>query len=170
MRSLTPQAFEARKDRYFFEKLARKHSDFHECVWYCTSNLIHGNKWIGSMNEEPFTDLKAWHESMDYRFEQELKKLAEDGETFDGLLLNLKLDGKPPRLLQSYASGKTSIHAIGIVECLTGFLSREMNKVIDPLLMWEEHSTCVRAYARILETKIDKVAMKSIVIKVFTSE
>lgn len=169
MPSLTQKAFDVRKDRYHFEKLARKHSDFNECVWYCASNVMAGNKWIGDMNEEPLVELRAWHESMNYRFEQEMKALAESGETFDGLLLDTTQEGKPPRLLQSYASGKTSIHSTAIIQCLTKFIEREMPKVKDPLSMWEEHSTRVKAYGRILEQSLHQPTMKGIVIRTFTS-
>jgi len=168
MPSLTQKAFEARKDRYFFEKLARNHAPLDEAIWYCTSNVMNGNKWIGDMNEEPYTDLCAWHESMNYRFEQEMKALQDSGETFDGLLLDLTQEGKPPRILQAYASNKISIHAIGVVQCLTKFIDYEMSKVKDPLGLWKEHSTQVQAYAKILERKLHQSILRNIVIQSFT--
>lgn len=167
MKSLTAKSFEGRKDRYHFEKLARRHSDFNECIWYCASNVMAGNKWIGDMNEEPYVELRAYHESMNYRFEQEVKALAESGEEFDALLMDKTGEGKAPRLLQSYASGKASIHLISIIQCLTGFL-REMAKVKDPLGMWEEHATRVSAYSKILERNMHSPTFKNIVIKAFT--
>lgn len=167
MKNLTAKSFEGRKDRYHFEKLARKHSDLNECIWYCASNVMSGNKWIGDMNEEPYVELRAYHESMNYRFEQEIKALAESGEKFDDLLMDITGEGKAPRLLQSYASGKSSIHLIAIIQALTGFL-REMPKVKDPLRMWEEHATRVSAYSKILVHNLDAPTFKRIVISAFT--
>lgn len=170
MKSLTAKAFETRKDKYYFEKLARKHSTLQECVWYCASNVMDGNKWIGSMCEEPYDNLSAWHQSMDYRFAEEMKAFAATGETFDALLMDLTLTGKPPRLIQFIAAEKTSVHAGAIIQCLTNFIDREMGKVIDPLSMWEEHARRLRAYGKILETNLNRGVMKAIILKAFNVE
>jgi hypothetical protein len=166
MSSLTQKALDARKDRYHIEKLARKYSTADEAIWFVTSNILAGNKWIGDMNEGPYTEFRAWHESMEYRFTQEIKSLAEKDRSIDNLLVSS--NGKPPRLLQSYAAEKTSIHTIALIECLTSFLTNEMIKVDDPLGMWEDHARLVRSYAALLGRNLHKPTYSKIVISQFT--
>lgn len=167
MASLTQKAFEIRKDRYHFEKLSRKHSDLNDAIWYCVANVLAGNKWIGDMNEEPFIELKAYHESMKYRFEQELKVIRDKhGNVFDELM---KGSDRPPRILMAYAASEVSIHALSVIQCLTGFLNNEMKNVSDPLGLWNEHAIRVKKYAQILSRDLHVPAYRDIVISVFTS-
>ena len=172
MKSLSAQAFEARKDRYFFEKLARRHSEFNECLWYVSANVMAGKKWIGSMNEEPYIELRAYHESMQYRFSQEIKSVVERFSDFDDMLeANHRLDGvRPPPILAAYSQDKVSIHGLAILQTLTGFLDREMPKVNDPLGLWTEHSLKARKYAQLLARELHIPTYRQITIDAFTSK
>ena len=174
MKSLSAQAFEIRKDRYYFEKLARRHSDFNECLWYSAANVMVGNRWIGSMNEEPYVALQSYHESMIYRFGEEMKSLARSEGSLDRLLISI--DNQPPRILKAVASGTLSIHAAAILEALAQFLNREMPKISDPLGLWEEHHLKIEKYAQLLSwdsrifSNSNRKSLRDVVIKSFTSD
>lgn len=173
MPSLTASGLLGRKDRYFFEKLARNHSEFDECLWFVVSNVLAGNGWIGDMNEQTFTEFSAWHQSMAYRFEQELKSVMNRFGCLDDALeaqINLR-DTRPPPILFAYTQKDISIHTIAILQCFTSFLDREMRNVPDPLGMWNDHCGKIVKYAKILHPRIPCglfSKMKNTTIKLFT--
>lgn len=174
MPSLTPKAFEARKDRYFFEKLARQRPRLNECVWYVTANVLADNTWVGEMKSEPYNELVGWHQSAWYRFESEMKQISERFENFDDMLerrVTLREGTCPPPILTAFSNGDVSIHSIAVLHSLTGFLDREMKEVTDPLGMWNQSAIKVKKYCRVLnfDCPFDMTKMRKLVIEAFTS-
>jgi hypothetical protein len=170
MPNLKPSAFEGRRDRYFFEKAARNYATQDDYVWFCVSNILYGHKWIGEMNQTAYDELKTWHESMAYKFTEELKLILDRFGNFDDMIeANVKLDGtRPPPILVAYSNLEVSIHTITILECLTGFLKKEMVSVSDPMGIWNTHATRIMKYAPFLKAKLDANKYKNIVISLFT--
>lgn len=172
MPNLKSSAFEGRRDRYFFERAAKNHPTQDDYVWFCVANILYGHKWIGEMTETAYDELKAWHESMSYKFTEELRHIIDRFGTFDDMVeAHSKMDhnGKrPPPILVAYSNLDISIHTIAIIEHLTGFLKREMVGVGDPMGLWNTHATRVIKYAPFLKTKLDAHKYKNIVISLFT--
>lgn len=68
-----------RKDKMFFEKLARKFSKDDEIIDYMVSNFIHGDAWIKDMlmpeGVKKYDDHRKVIESLSYTFKEDLKKI-----------------------------------------------------------------------------------------------
>ena len=110
----TVQSFYKRKDRFWFEKLARNKND-KEVSEFFVSNFITctdpSKLWIGEMireGEGRYTSWKKRTQSLSYVFKEEMEKI----------LVNTDLDtvfrssnGHPP-VLKKYLSGQISIETI----------------------------------------------------------
>lgn len=170
---MSPATFDARRDKYFFERLARNHSDPDDCLWYVVANVMVGNGWIGKMTEEPFVELSSWHQAATYKFETELNSIRNRfGYLDDALECDARLSGtRPPALLTAYINEDISIHTIAIMNCLTGFLKKEMTKVSDPLGMLGAHATKIQKYSDILTARstINAEKCRDVILKLFSA-
>ena len=106
------QSFEKRKDKIFFEKLA-KHSDPKGML---VSNLVHDNKlWIRDIAysdaaEKRYMDREKRLQSLTYSFKEELEQLDDE---FDK---NFKAEnGTHPYLMRLYLGGKISLETMVIL-------------------------------------------------------
>jgi hypothetical protein len=77
---VAPQTFESRKDRYYFEKLAKRYSR-DEIVEFFLSQILVNRAWIGDMlNEEAQSDHLARMkrvQALQYQIKNEMNKLWE---------------------------------------------------------------------------------------------
>ena len=119
----TVQSFYKRKDRFWFEKLARNKND-KEVIEFFVSNFITctdpSKLWIGEMireGEGRYTSWKKRTQSLSYVFKEEMEKI----------LVNTDLDtvftssnGHPP-VLKKYLSGQISIEPVVICDIILGY-------------------------------------------------
>jgi hypothetical protein len=120
-----PESYEARKDKYIFEKASRrfKRDDFIKYIVALITDRSTENGWLGDMlnakNEIAYKKWKMKIESMSYIFKEEMQYLSEKEEKFDNLLVYR--DGKHPLIFRLYQRGKVSLETLIIIDDLVHF-------------------------------------------------
>jgi len=153
----TISSFQARRDRFFFDKLA-KHND---PVGFLLSNIIHNpTAYIRELayGENEKTIYKKWlktKESLSYIFTTELAALDPD---FNSNFV-CKSNDHPP-LLKTYLRGKISIETLCILCDLTGCL-KHWGKQLEEDIVYKDVGLLVRKYSPFLQ--FDKEKFKKII-------
>lgn len=162
----TVQSFYKRKDRFWFEKLARNKSD-QEVIDFFLSNFVSctdpGKLWIGEMireGEERYTLWKKRMQSLSYVFKQEMTSLLTEND------LNSLFVGNSthPLILKMYLSGDISLETLVICDKILEYRNDFDAKLTDPV--WESVSLKMRKYSSFLNinTAHYKNILKEIVI------
>lgn len=150
--SATPKSFFARKDKFYFAKIAKKFTETTDLVQYYVSNFARDVKWVGDMlnenGDENYAKWKKYSEALTYRFSSDLDILVHyidmNGGKFDDLFIIPDGDSHPPivrLLLQEDISLETAV----ILEKMLGFTKR-LDKKIRETLVWPELSLKIRKY------------------------
>ncbi len=162
----THQAFYKRKDRFWFEKFARKKND-KEVEEFFVSNFIStadpGTMWIGDMiknGEARYVDWKKKVQSLTYTFKQESKELFSKDKIDDVL----DCSKGHPLILKSYLRGNTSLETLVICDRIVGYRERFDKKLKDPV--WETVSLKIKKYTPFLNIDVPryKKILKEIVL------
>ena len=162
----TKQAFYKRKDRFWFEKFARKKND-KEVEEFFVSNFIYSTDpatmWIGEMikdGEGRYTEWKKKVQSLSYVFREEIDSLF-DGKKVDDVFDCSK--GHPP-ILKSYLGGDISIETMVICNEVFGYVKDFDKRLNDPV--WETVSRKIKKYSPFLNIDIFryKKILKEVVI------
>ena len=153
----TVQSFYKRKDRFWFEKLARNKSD-QEVVEFFVSNFITctdpGKLWIGEMikdGEGRYTEWKKRNQSLSYVFKEETESLFSDGD-FDSMFA---MDGtRHPQILKEYLRKNISIETLVILDKVLGFRENFDSHLKDPV--WETVSMRIKKYSPFLNIDVQR--------------
>ena len=153
----TVQSFYKRKDRFWFEKLARNKSD-QEVVEFFVSNFITctdpGKLWIGEMikdGEGRYTEWKKRNQSLSYVFKEETESLFSDGD-FDSMFA---MDGtRHPQILKEYLRKNISIETLVILNQILGFRENFDSHLKDPV--WETVSMRIKKYSPFLNIDVQR--------------
>ena len=150
----THQAFYKRKDRFWFEKFARKKSD-KEIEEFFVSNFIYSSNpetmWIGEMIKEGegrYTEWKKKVQSLSYIFKEES----------ESLFMNNKVDDVfdcskgHPIVLKKFLGGSLSIESMVIYDRILGYGKNFDKKLKDPV--WETVSRRVKKYSPFLNIDV----------------
>jgi len=164
----TVQSFYKRKDRFWFEKLARNKSD-EEVVNFFVSNFVMctdpSKLWIGELIREGETRYEQWKkrtQSLSYIFKEETQSLFENqkiDEVFDCS------KGHPP-ILKNFLSGNISPETMVIYDKIFLFGKDFDKKLQDPV--WETVSIKLKKYSPFLQ--IDILKYKKILKEVVLGE
>ena len=140
-----------RKDFYFFETLARKHTD-KEIKEYLLASFVAAEDptkvWIGDIKATGKDKWMVWaklHQSLSYFVEQDLDGLVEYLETKKTTFNNLfeTMGGHPP-LLRLYIKRRITLETLIILDMVLGFMKTWDRDMSDPL--WEMLSQKIRNY------------------------
>ena len=153
----TVQSFYKRKDRFWFEKLARNKSD-QEVVEFFVSNFITctdpGKLWIGEMikdGEGRYTEWKKRNQSLSYVFKEETESLFSDGD-FDSMFA---MDGtRHPQILKEYLRKNISIETLVILDKVLGFRENFDSHLKDQV--WETVSMRMKKYSPFLNIDVQR--------------
>ena len=153
----TVQSFYKRKDRFWFEKLARNKSD-QEVVEFFVSNFITctdpGKLWIGEMikdGEGRYIEWKKRNQSLSYVFKEETESLFSDGN-FDSMFA---MDGtRHPQILKEYLRKNISIETLVILDKILGFRDNFDSHLKDPV--WETVSMRIKKYSPFLNIDVQR--------------
>lgn len=153
----TNQAFYKRKDRFWFEKLARNKSD-QEVVEFFVSNFITctdpGKLWIGELIKEGegrYTEWKKRNQSLSYVFKEETESVFSDGN-FDSMFA---MDGtRHPQILKEYLRKNISIETLVILDKILGFRENFDSHLKDPV--WETVSMRIKKYSPFLNIDVQR--------------
>jgi hypothetical protein len=150
----TVQSFYKRKDRFWFEKLARQKDD-KEVVDFFVSNFITctdpSKLWIGEMireGEGRYTSWKKRNQSLSYVFKEEIEKVLANS-TLDSIFA--RVSGHPT-ILKKYLAGDLSIETLVILDKILGFRSNFDKRLQDPV--WESVSMRMRKYSPFLNIDV----------------
>lgn len=165
---LKETTFLARRDRYFFEKIAKRHSKRESLIEYFLANVLAGHDWIGSMNDAAHLDWCARMQRLSYSFKSELSTLCNsvDGR-FDKLF---EIQGSQCQLYESYHRGEVSLETLAILDILCNYTGRISKHEFDPLGTLKAVSQRVKQYKPFMVQRLgDKKIFRELVIKTFTS-
>lgn len=151
------ESFYARRDRYFFEKLARRK----DLVDFLVANFLEkDNAWSRDLtHEEAERTYDAWCkrvESLTYQFKEELEQI-------DDLKSVVQVkEGQHPQLLKMYMQKKISPETILIIDSYAYILEYWEEKITDRVI-WPGIHLKLRKYKPFL--KFDTSKFKTILIE-----
>ena len=152
--NVNEEKFKTRKDRYFFEKLARGYSK-DNLVEFFMSNFISNPKiWVGSMNEQNYGDWKRKFDALDYNFEKETKKIRDvlDDRDVD-ILFNPKQRGEQPLLFRMLLSKQISEETFLIFDKFFNVINHFDKRIPDDIV-WVDKSFKLKKYKPFVQNHI----------------
>ena len=162
----TLSAFHKRKDRYFFEKMARAHPD-KEIEDFFVANFVSCKDpetlWIGEIIREGDDNFRQWQkkvQSLSYVFKEDATSLFDEQRVDDVFDCS---SGHPP-ILKSYLGGFTSLETLVICDRILGYVKNFDKKLKDPV--WETVSRRIKKYTPFLNINVHryKKVLKEVVI------
>ena len=163
-------AFDSRRDRYFYEKIARQYTNKKMCIEFFLSNIIAGKTWIGDMTAETHSIWQNKMQSILYIFKNDISECKnycdQKNIQFDDMFSG---DEELPHIFKLYMSEKISLETLCILDILCNYCAH-INKIgSDPMGLLKETSRIVVSYKPFLLSRINKQKYKEIVINTFTS-
>jgi len=151
------QAYNKRKDRYFFERMSRKKSD-EEIKDYFLANFVECDDpdrlWIGEIISSGEDNLKSWRkrsQTMSYMFKTEVEVFV-NRENFQQLF---SIKGQShPEVLKKYLQGALSIETMVILDIILEYVKNFDKKLEDPV--WETVSLKIKKYKPFLNINVNK--------------
>jgi hypothetical protein len=144
------ESFYARKDRYFFEKLARKE----DLLEFLVANFLENDKsYSRDLTQEDaervYRDWVKRTQSLTYRFSEELEKIED-------LKQAVRVeDGQHPQLLKMYMQKKVSAETILVIDSLANIIEA-WDKKIEDTVMWPTIRRKLVKYKPFLKFEKDK--------------
>jgi len=159
-----------RKDFYFFETLARKHTD-QEIKEFLLASFVSADDptkvWIGDIKRDGKANWMVWtklHESLTYAFKQDLNRVVEHMETTSRTFNDLfKAMGTHPPLLRLYIKRSITLETLTILDMVLGFMVQWDRELHDPL--WTALSMKIKKYKPFLSLNTSRY--KSIIKETF---
>lgn len=155
-------SYETRKDKYFFEKLARKR----EVESFILANIVEQGAavWVGNLANEQQAEeyYRLWQkrqQSFTYLFKQDLDKLL---TPYDANFI--VVDGQHPPLLKQYVRQEISIETLCVLNTLSNF-TKYWSRKIEDTVIWPEIAKKIKKYTPFV--KFDKQVAKQIVVTFF---
>lgn len=160
----SPDSFNKRRDRFFFEKLA-KHRDPHGLM--VASFVCNPKTWVKDIayGDEASRNYDEWVkrlQSLTYLVTEDAKKL--DSDFNSNFLVE---DGEHPNALRLYLGGKILLETLVVLTDVLGCLAywdRQMSG--DPI--WDEVSLKIKKYRPFI--KYDAARIKQRLVDIFTEE
>jgi hypothetical protein len=148
------KSFNARSDKYFFEKTSRKYND-KEIVDFLVSNFVAADNpqsiWIGQIinsGERTYQEWVKTNQSLTYIFKEQSTEL------FSQTKLENVFDCSKghPILLKTFLKGELAPEIMVIYDKIFSYISEFDKKLLDPV--WETVSLKIRKYKPFLNTDI----------------
>jgi len=160
----TREAFNARNDRYIFEKLARKHEDDKEIIQFFVSNFAYGNDtaiYAGSEADDNFIQWNKRKQSITKVFVDDLATLLthlEVNKLKHSALFNFT-DSEYPVTLSLFVGGKISIETLRIIDDMHPIVEK-WNQNLSVKYIWDNELrriTKLTGFVKYDKIKIQKV-------------
>lgn len=145
---VTVDAFENRKDKYFFYKLSRRLASKDELIQFLVANFVNDeNCWVGSLLEDTsetiYRERQKVIQSLSYTFENDCNKLLDGIDNPNQILICD--DGNYPILLKKTMQKVTQIETLCILNSLMNFMPNWDKKIIDTI-RWPQYKRKVVKY------------------------
>jgi len=151
------QAYNNRKDRYFFERMSRKKDD-DEIKQYFLANFVECDDpdrlWIGEIISTGEDNYKSWmkrSQTLTYMFKTEVEVFV-NKENFQQLF-NIKGQSHP-EVLKKYLQGALSIETMVILDIILEYVKNFDKKLEDPV--WNTVSLKIKKYKPFLNIDVNK--------------
>ena len=150
------EAFQKRRDKFLFHRLARKYRD-EEMVPFLVANFVHSDdNWTKSLleeeAEETYRNWKRITDSMTKVYEEDLRKIA----TKDNFNELFKVeDGQFPKLLVLFMQNDVTLETMVILNNIFDFI-RIWDKKISDDIIYPKISRKIRKYGSFLNVNVDK--------------
>lgn len=160
----TREAFNARNDRYIFEKLASKKSDDREIIQFFTSNFAYGKDTAIYAGQEAEDNYIEWQ-----RRKQSITKIFIDD--LAAILTHIELnklkhtaifgftDNEYPVTLKMFIGGKITIESLRIIDDFTGIIEQWENHP-SVKYIWDDEIRRVKKLTGFV--KYDKIKLSNI--------
>ncbi len=125
----TREAFNARNDRYIFEKLANKYSEDREIIQFFVANFAYGNEtaiYAGQEAEDNLTEWTKRKQSITQKFIDDLAIILthiEVNKLPTASIFNF-IDSAYPVILELFIGGKISIETLRIIDDIHPILEK----------------------------------------------
>jgi hypothetical protein len=158
-RHISKETYLARRDRFQFEKLARKCNDVKMHIALC---FMADRTWIGDMLDDDAFSSTVRHtrkvQSMSYDFKNELEKVDDIKSLFK------MEDNGYPKFLNEFMRGDISLETLIILNSFIDFIPKFDAKLKDDYL-WSKFSFKTRKFAPFLLQDLDKKKFREILKK-----
>lgn len=148
----SPQAYEQRKDKYFFDKLARHEDPLGHLLAACTRDDP-GRLFIGSVVQDPqyahfYQERKRYIESLEYSFKTEIAPLLP--KDFEVTL------GSHPKVLNLYFEKELSPETLVILTKELNLI-KHWNRTIKDTLIWPDTRDKIQKYSKFVQYDVSKI-------------
>ena len=140
--------YEARRDRYFYEKIASKIQRQDDLVKYYVANFVYQGTsiWIGDMNEEHLDTLNTRLDTFTYRIVNRIKGFP---LSFDEMF-----QGDDPMIM------KAEIEVQVVLNALLNFTQRLRKRLSDPLAIYSTRFDLIENYQPFLLSWVELSRVK----------
>lgn len=169
--SARQKSFFARKDKFFFAKLAKQYPEKQQVIDFFVANFTKFGDvytWQGKPEyEEAYVDWKKRMESLTYLFTQDVDKLASWCESQGmGMDAIISPQGQSLPISKLWIEQTVSLETVVILDILTDFMSRANNQITETIF-WPDFFRKVNKYRPFL--RVDRKKYRQIVLKRFTN-
>ena len=149
-------AFQKRRDKFLFHRLARKYRD-EEMVPFLVSNFVHSDdNWTKSLleeeAEETYRNWRRTTDSMTKVYVEDLQKIATKDNFND--LFKIE-EGQFPKLLVLFMQNEVTIETMVILNNIFSFIQIWDKKISDDII-YPKVSRKIRKYGAFLNVNVDK--------------
>ena len=131
--NVTPKSFFARKDKYFFAKLAKTYDD--KLLQYYIANFKNGVSYVGDMlNEGGETNFKQHmkiRESIHREFQKDINSLVDMDKEFDSFF---EANQTHPLIIKLLMREEVNLETVVILDSILGFMDREGSKITETII------------------------------------
>lgn len=166
--SVSFDTFKRRKERWYFEKLFKTHTDY--SIFLLANIANNKNFWIGNYKDENvkkcYQEWIKYTQNPEYHFEQDLnilKSLCESKQLGFNDLMNVR-DGKHPVLHLAYKSGIVKLQTVAIFESIFQFTSHA-DVSLSGDIIWKDESFFLKKLSPFFYPKKE---FKNLIRKVFS--
>lgn len=160
----TREAFNARNDRYIFEKLANKYSEDREIIQFFVANFAYGNEtaiYAGQEAEDNLTEWTKRKQSITQKFIDDLAIILthiEVNKLPTASIFNF-IDSAYPVILELFIGGKISIETLRIIDDIYPIIEKwqETNSI---KYIWNQEMLRIKkltGFVKYDRIKIDKI-------------
>jgi len=143
-------SFEMKKERYFFEKLARTYPNQNDLIAFYTSNFLKENTWCTEMKAHVYKDWQGRLQSVSYLFSEDCKTILDQAENHDWEFTDL-FKTRNTFLYDLYHSDIIEIETLCLFEMMLQKRWMQLHSSQDPLGVYENLTHRVYKYRLLLE-------------------
>ena len=167
--TLAPSALEKRRDRFIFEKVARKYQTKEKVIDVLISNFCQKGKldWIGDLDEDVYEEWTKKIASLPYIFKNQVDNIFSSISTADEFMtLVYDKSTDKSKLFDDLLSGNICIETFIVLDNIFK-ICKTIDSSMQFRLLWETYKPIIQKYQRLLNklylTPDDNEKMRKIV-------